>query len=133
MNKAINHNSGQMFIENTIHLLNRRGSEGERIINCLTHLITYDPTYERIFTNDITLLIDIIADTIDKDMTNKQRESLLYLLLKIIERHNWENRCETIKDICKGQLDDAETLTETAKELIPQIMKIAESVGETEQ
>lgn len=99
MNKAINHNAGQMFIQNTIHLLNRRGSEGIRIINCLTHLITYDLTYDKIFTNDITLLIDIIQDTIDKDMTNKQRESLLYLLLKIIERKNWENRCETIKDI----------------------------------
>jgi len=115
-------------METIIHLLNRRGSEGERTILCLTHIITYDNTFDKIFSNDIQLLIDIMEDVIDKNMTNEQRESLVYLLSCIVARGDFGERVEIIRSICKNLNEDTDLLTERCQSLISTIL---ESVSKT--
>ena len=122
LDKLTTHRAGRMFIETIIHLLNRKGSEGERTINCLTHIITYERTFENVFSNDITLLVDIIEDVIDKDMKNEQREALIYLLYQIVLKGDTGHRTDTIKSILKNLNEDTDTLTETAQDYVHRIL-----------
>jgi hypothetical protein len=89
-----------MFIETIIHLLNRRGSEAERTINCLTVIVLNEKSYSKVFSNDKQLMVDILDEEIDKDMSNSQREALINLLYTIlhVSKENWyENKLEIIK------------------------------------
>lgn len=94
------HRSGRIFIETIIHLLNRKGAEAERTINWLTNLILNEKTYSKIFVNDRELIVDILDDEIDKDMSNEQRELMINLLFTIlhVSTEKWyEDKLDTIK------------------------------------
>ena len=117
------HNSGGSFIQTIIHLLNRRGGEGVRTINWLQRIIMYEKTYDRIFSNDKELLIDIIEDVIDRDMKEQQTESLLYLLHLIIQKGGWEHKYDTVRDICEKLESWPESLTEKSQAVITDILK----------
>ncbi|CAI2375610.1 unnamed protein product [Moneuplotes crassus] len=80
--KIKTHRSGRMFVETMIHLLNRRGAEGQKTIKCLSHLIGS----ERIYSNDLSLLGDILEDEIDKDATEENRGNLEHLLELVQQR-----------------------------------------------
>lgn len=118
------HKAGYLFIETAIHLLNRRGAEGERTVNCLTWIVRYEKTFEKMYSNDKDLLVDIIEDTIDKDMQNGQREALVNLLYQLISKGGCENKLDTARDIWRKLNFDPDTLTEKAKELVASLLSI---------
>lgn len=100
LNLILEHRSGRMFIETIIHLMNRRGSEAERTINWLTVIILNEKTYSKVFSNDKQLIVDILDEEVDKDMSNHQHEALINLLFTIlhVSKDTWyENKLDIIK------------------------------------
>ena len=94
------HRASQMFIEALIHLLNRKGSVDKNITDFLTVLILNEKTYSKIFSNDKQLMVDILDDEFDKDMSNDHREAMLNLLNTILQvsKENWyEDKIQFIK------------------------------------
>lgn len=83
----------------------------------------YEKTYDRIFSNDKELLVDIIEDVIDKDMEDNQRQSLVSLLYITVIKGGWDYKYDTVRDICKKLEAFPDTLTEQSKSTIEALLK----------
>lgn len=127
------HKTGRMFIETIVHLLNRRGSEARRTMNCLTHIVLSKESSAIMFKGNKLLLVDIIDENLDKDMDDDDRQSmigLMYYLLSAAKDESppfYRDKTETIRDVCRKLNEDPDTLTEKSNEFIELILKEVET------